>query len=145
MSSANNNFDNVYAQQPPPEHHQHRTSDVLPGARGADQDTVDYSADVTNDSRVWQTNNERRFGAGTDTGAVMAGGQHSTTETGIPSTTDSGLDRAADDSDRPMNVQPTSAGESIVQVCRFASILSIFVQVELLSTVRMTCLKVTQR
>ena len=43
---------------------------------GAPQAAVDYSADVTNDSGVWESRNERRFGAGTDTGAVMAGGQH---------------------------------------------------------------------
>ncbi|KIP05686.1 hypothetical protein PHLGIDRAFT_119589 [Phlebiopsis gigantea 11061_1 CR5-6] len=106
MSSATNNFDNVYAQQPPPQHHQHTSSDILPGARGASEGTFDYSADVTTDPRVWQTNNERRFGAGTDTGAVMAGGQHSTTETDAPST----WDNSAAHPDRPMNVQTTNAG-----------------------------------
>ena len=111
MSSANNNFDNVYAQQPPPEHHQHRSSDVLPGARGANNGAVDYSSNVTNDSDVWQTNNERRFGAGTDTDAVMAGGQHSTTATNVPSTTDNAFEP-----ERPLNVQPTSAGELTVCV-----------------------------
>ena len=86
MSSIDNNFDNVYVAQPPPAHHQHQSSDVLPGARGADHAAVDYSADVTNDSRTWEGKNERRFGAGTDTGAVMAGGQHEGGQTGLPST-----------------------------------------------------------
>ena len=119
MSSATNNFDNVYAQQPPPEHHQHTSSDILPGARGANEGAVNYSADVANDSRVWQTNNERRYGAGTDTGAVMAGGQHSTTDTDVPSTWDSN----ASDSNRPMNVQPTSTGE--IDICCFSLLLTL--------------------
>ena len=113
MSSAQNNFDNVYVTQPPPEHHKHQSSDVLPGARGAQQDPVDYSADVTNDSRVWQGKNERRYGAGTDTGAVMAGGQHASDETQPPSTfDDQRFERSsgAGQSDRPLNVQPTSQG-----------------------------------
>lgn len=99
------NVGNVYAHQLPPAHHQHRSSDVLPGARGAQQPALDYSPEVTNDSRVWKDTNERRFGAGTDTSAVMAGVQHSTTDTSVPSTMDH-----EEQSDRPMNVQPTGAG-----------------------------------
>lgn len=96
------NDTNLFTSQPPPQHHQHDSSDVLPGARGGDP-TVDYSADVMNDSQTWQSNNERRFGAGTGTGAVMAGGQHG------------GGDYEDDHHDameegRPMNVQPTRAG-----------------------------------
>lgn len=113
MSSAANNYDNVYVALPPPEHHKHQSSDVLPGARGAQQGPADYSADVPNDSRVWQNNNERRFGAGTDTGAVMAGGQHAGEETESPSAfEDQRFDQGsnASQSDRPLNAQPTSQG-----------------------------------
>lgn len=115
MSSAATNYDNVYVAQPPPEHHKHQSSDVLPGARGAHQGAVDYSADVTNDSGVWESRNERRFGAGTDTGAVMAGGQHAGGQTDIPSTMDDQRfehGAGTGESDRPLNVQPTSQGTS---------------------------------
>jgi hypothetical protein len=112
MSSADNNFDNVFATQPPPAHHQHRSSDVLPGVRGANQGAVNYSADVTNDSRVWEGKNERHFGAGTDTGAVMAGGQHAGGQTGLPSTIETDEEHHEEHhEERPMNVQPTGAGK----------------------------------
>ncbi|KAF7795733.1 hypothetical protein EIP86_006899 [Pleurotus ostreatoroseus] len=100
-----NDFSNVLAQQPPPQHRTHASSDVLPGAKGGAA-ALDYSAEVTNDPQAWETNNERRFGAGTDTGAVMAGGQHR----GDTNTFDEDHPRDAMHEERPMNVQPTSAG-----------------------------------
>ncbi len=107
MSSTNNNhLDdnlNVFAAQPAPEHHTHQSSDVLPGARGV-APAPDYSADNTNDSGVWEGNNKRRFGAGTDTNAVMAGGQHN----GDNYTATDDADFEHDE--RPMNVKSTGAG-----------------------------------
>ena len=74
---------NTFTAQHPPSHHLHGSSDPLPGARGAPAPAApNYSADVTNDSRVWQNRNDREFGAGSDTAAVMAGGQHSAGSTG---------------------------------------------------------------
>ncbi|THG95966.1 hypothetical protein EW026_g5770 [Hermanssonia centrifuga] len=107
MSSTNNNhLDdnlNVFAAQLAPEHHTHQSSDVLPGARGV-APAPDYSADNTNDSGVWEGNNKRRFGAGTDTNAVMAGGQHN----GDNYTATDDADFEHDE--RPMNVKSTGAG-----------------------------------
>ncbi|EIW56831.1 uncharacterized protein TRAVEDRAFT_128527 [Trametes versicolor FP-101664 SS1] len=97
----------TFATQPPPSHHIHDSSDVLPGARGAAQAAPDYSADVTNDSGVWQDRNQREFGAGTDTGAVMAGGQHSTSPESFGDTQGG---RTAFNEDRPMGVEPTERG-----------------------------------
>ncbi|KAI0070871.1 hypothetical protein K474DRAFT_1687280 [Panus rudis PR-1116 ss-1] len=70
---------NPFTTQPPPTHHIHRDSEPLPGARGASAagaNSATYDTNVTNDSQTWKPNNEKHFGAGTDTGAVMAGGQH---------------------------------------------------------------------
>lgn len=97
----------TFATQPPPSHHIHDSSDVLPGARGAAQAAPDYSADVTNDSGVWQDRNQREFGAGTDTGTVMAGGQHSTSPEPFEDTQGG---RTAFNEDRPMGVEPTERG-----------------------------------
>jgi len=89
MSSTNatdftNGVDNAaFTQQPPPSHHIHRESEILPGARGAEHPAPNYDASVTNDDKIWTGKNERQFGAGTDTGAVMAGGQHTTDQTGL--------------------------------------------------------------
>lgn len=97
-----NTHNNPYVSQPPPEHHVHRDSEVLPGARDAAA-SANYDASLTNDSQTWKDNNQRQFGAGTDDRNVMAGGQHDTS--GAP---DSG--RNAFNSERPLNVQPTSQG-----------------------------------
>jgi len=112
-SSAYSADANPFAAQPPPSHHIHRDSEVLPGARGAERQPPNYDASNTNDQATWVPDNERRFGAGTDTTAPMAGGQHSTSATGV-----SGGDydqpppagRNAYSEDRPMNVHPTSQG-----------------------------------
>ncbi|OBZ74533.1 hypothetical protein A0H81_05193 [Grifola frondosa] len=98
--------DATFSRQPVPTHHVHHSSDVLPGARGGTP-PADYSTDVTNDPRTWQDNNQRRFGAGTDTSAVMAGGQHNTPEAGAHQTAPV---HSAFNEDRPMDVQPTSQG-----------------------------------
>ncbi|KAI0632721.1 hypothetical protein C8Q77DRAFT_1073741 [Trametes polyzona] len=100
----------TFTTQPPPSHHIHNSSDPLPGARGAAAaQAPNYSAEVTNDSRVWQDRNQREFGAGTDTGAVMAGGQHSADPDTARST--SAQDgRTAFSEDRPMDVEPTERG-----------------------------------
>ncbi|KAI8992791.1 hypothetical protein BD414DRAFT_482217 [Trametes punicea] len=98
------------SQYPPTETVQQTSSDPLPGARGAAPAAPNYSADVTNDSRVWHAppdRNERQYGAGTDTGAVMAGGQHQAEETG---SLDEGAGKTAYTEDRPMGVQPTERG-----------------------------------
>ncbi|KAI0728821.1 hypothetical protein C8Q72DRAFT_875553 [Fomitopsis betulina] len=63
-------------------HHIHRDSETLPGARGSAA-AANYSTDVTNNDRVWQDNNQRRFGAGTGDRAYPVW---------------------------PLNVQPTAAG-----------------------------------
>ncbi|EPS99212.1 hypothetical protein FOMPIDRAFT_1030937 [Fomitopsis schrenkii] len=95
-----------FVTQRPPEHHIHRDSEVLPGARGS-APAPDYSADVTNNDRVWQDNNQRQFGAGTDDRAVMGGAQHQSAA--APSTrAQSGRD--AYNEDRPLDAQPTPAG-----------------------------------
>lgn len=112
MTSSSNNFDNVFATQPPPAHHTHNSSDVLPGARGGDS-APNYSTDVTEDARVWETSNERRFGAGTDTTTVMAGGQHRGGDSALPSMQDNSFAHDAHHEERPLNVQPASAGETI--------------------------------
>ncbi|CCL99813.1 uncharacterized protein FIBRA_01837 [Fibroporia radiculosa] len=106
MSSTNSNT-NPFVTQPPPEHHVHRDSEVLPGAKRGGQ-APDYSADVTNDSKTWADNNQRRFGAGTDDHMVMAGGQHDTL--GTRSTPDGQQGNNAYTQDRPMDVKPTSQG-----------------------------------
>lgn len=98
-----NTHNNPYVSQPPPEHHVHRDSEVLPGARDAAA-SANYDASLTNDSQTWKDNNQRQFGAGTDDRNVMAGGQHDTS--GAP---DSG--RNAFNAERPLDVQPTSQGE----------------------------------
>ncbi|KZT65068.1 hypothetical protein DAEQUDRAFT_814502 [Daedalea quercina L-15889] len=90
--------------QRPPEHHIHRDSEVLPGARGG-TDATNYSADVVDNDRVWQDNNQRQYGAGTDDHAIMGGAQH---QSAAPSSAASGHN--AYNEHRPMNVQPTSAG-----------------------------------
>ena len=101
--SSNTNYTptRLPADAPPPAHHLHKSSDVLPGARGASSAPApppNYAAEVTNDDEAWKSRNEREFGAGTDTRGVMAGGQY---------------DRA---DERPMGVQPTEQGEcSIAQ------------------------------
>lgn len=97
-----------FVTQRPPEHHIHRDSEVLPGARGS-APAPDYSADVTNNDRVWQDNNQRQFGAGTDDRAVMGGAQHQSAA--APSTrAQSGRD--AYNEDRPLDAQPTPAGKT---------------------------------
>ncbi|KAH9856179.1 hypothetical protein C2E23DRAFT_866235 [Lenzites betulinus] len=98
---------NTFSTQPPPSHHIHDSSDPLPGTRGAAAPPPNYSAEVTNDSRVWQSRNEREFGAGTDTGAVVAGAQHSTSPGPMTSESDG---QSAFTEDRPMGVQPTERG-----------------------------------
>ncbi|RPD76813.1 hypothetical protein L226DRAFT_611240 [Lentinus tigrinus ALCF2SS1-7] len=93
--------DNTFATQPPPTHHVHKSSDVLPGARGAaasdSQSAPNYSTDVTENPRVWQDAHERMYGAGSDTRAVVAGGQYDSPNTGVGS-------------ERPMDVQLTEQG-----------------------------------
>ena len=90
----------AFATQPPPAHHVHKSSDVLPGARGAAQAAPDYSTDVTENPRVWQDEHERNYGAGSDTRQVVAGGQHDTPDDG----------RSAFTEDRPLGVEPTEQG-----------------------------------
>ncbi|KAI0776638.1 hypothetical protein BD413DRAFT_610249 [Trametes elegans] len=103
-STANNTF----TAQPPPAHHIHRDSEPLPGSRGAAPAAPNYDAAVTNDSATWQSRNEREFGAGTDTGAVVAGGQHQGGRGPFGSNpTDS---RTAYDEPRPLGVEPTERG-----------------------------------
>ncbi|EMD32826.1 hypothetical protein CERSUDRAFT_161359 [Gelatoporia subvermispora B] len=102
MSSGN------YASIPPPVHRQHNSDDVLPGAQGGLR-PADYSTEVTNDSRTWKSNNERQFGAGTDTGAVMAGGQHDSPEQ-HQARSQSDVGHNAFSEDRPLGVEPTSEG-----------------------------------
>ena len=93
-----------FVNQRPPEHHIHRDSEALPGARGS-APAADYSADVMNNEHVWQDNNQRQFGAGTDDRAVMGGAQHqSASAPGAQS------GRNAYNEERPLNVQPTSEG-----------------------------------
>ncbi|KAH9837672.1 uncharacterized protein C8Q71DRAFT_555496 [Rhodofomes roseus] len=94
----------AYATQRPPEHHIHRDSEALPGARGGAA-AANYAPDVTNNERVWQDNNERQFGAGTDDRAVMGGAQH---QSAASPSAESG--HTAYNEDRPLSVQPTSAG-----------------------------------
>ncbi|THH27454.1 hypothetical protein EUX98_g6730 [Antrodiella citrinella] len=80
-----------------------------------------YDTPVTNDSQTWKSNNEKRFGAGTDTGNVVAGGQYST----IPSSslgeedpsfrhggtgTPPASTHDAPREERPLGVQSTSQG-----------------------------------
>ncbi|RDX46084.1 hypothetical protein OH76DRAFT_1457396 [Lentinus brumalis] len=93
---------NTFATQPPPTHHTHKSSDVLPGARGASQVAQDYSTNVTENPRVWQDEHERKYGAGSDTRAVVAGGQHDAPNTNTGS--------SAFEGERPMGVQPTEQG-----------------------------------
>ncbi|KAH9886962.1 hypothetical protein C8Q73DRAFT_794998 [Cubamyces lactineus] len=105
---------NTFTTQPPPSHHLHGSSDPLPGARGAAPAAPNYSADVTNDSRVWQDRNQREFGPGSDTAAVMAGGQHSAGTTGpgkeASAYDDNTMGKTAFNEDRPLGVQPTERG-----------------------------------
>ncbi|KAI0742484.1 hypothetical protein C8Q80DRAFT_1258777 [Daedaleopsis nitida] len=94
-------IDNTFASQPPPAHHTHKSSDVLPGARGA-QPAADYSTGVTENPRAWQDQHERTYGAGSDTRQVMGGGQHDAPE--------NATGRTAHTEDRPLDVQPTDQG-----------------------------------
>lgn len=116
----------TFATQPPPSHHVHKSSDVLPGARGAagQQAPPDYSMDVTENSRVWQEpqdsdQHERTtYGAGSDTRQVVPGGQHDydtpkNTQTASAPATGAGAGsgppgHGAYSEDRP---QPTEQGE----------------------------------
>ncbi len=101
MSSTNTGgAGNTFATQPPPTHHTHKSSDVLPGARGASQAAQNYSTDVTENPRVWQDEHERKYGAGSDTRAVVAGGQHDAPNTRSPEF----------EGARPLGVQPTEQG-----------------------------------
>ncbi|OSX64775.1 hypothetical protein POSPLADRAFT_1044230 [Postia placenta MAD-698-R-SB12] len=97
-----NTHNNPYVSQPPPEHHVHRDSEVLPGARDAAA-SANYDASLTNDSQTWKDNNQRQFGAGIDDCNVMAGGQHDTS--GAP---DSG--RNAFNSERPLDASGVAIG-----------------------------------
>ncbi|PCH42892.1 hypothetical protein WOLCODRAFT_58811, partial [Wolfiporia cocos MD-104 SS10] len=99
---------NAYVSQPPPAHHIHRDSEALPGARGGSS-AADYSADVTNDSRTWTDNNQRRFGAGTDDSHIMAGGQHDSPGASR-ATSGSDAGHNAFNQERPLDVEPTSQG-----------------------------------
>jgi len=120
MSGADN-FDNTFSTQPPPSHHVHRDSEILPGAKGAESKAAPYDTSVTNDSQTWKSNNEKRFGAGTDTGNVMAGGQHTSAPSSSLGEEDPTFRHAgagtpptsqhnAFQEERPLGVQPTSQG-----------------------------------
>ncbi|THH21764.1 hypothetical protein EUX98_g8285 [Antrodiella citrinella] len=111
----------TFTTQPPPSHHVHRDSEILPGGKGAEFQAAPYDTSVTNDSQTWKSNNEKRFGAGTDTGNVVAGGQHSTIPSSSlgeenPSFRHGGtgtLPASTHDApreERPLGVQPTSQG-----------------------------------
>lgn len=56
MSSINNTTAQAFQTQPAPEHHQHDSSDILPGARSdkAPAAGADYSVDATNDVGTWE-------------------------------------------------------------------------------------------
>ena len=110
MSSTTNTNTNytptrLPADAPPPAHHLHKSSDVLPGARGASSaqqsspapPPPNYAAEVTNDDEAWKSRNEREFGAGTDTRGVIAGGQYDRAE-------------REGERERPLGVQPTDQG-----------------------------------
>lgn len=144
--SSTHNFDdntaNLLSTQPPPTHHTHRSSDPIATAG------PDYSPEVTNDPQAWKSSNERRFGAGTDTRTVMGGGQHAGDT--APSTNfdegDSGDGRDAFTEDRPMNVNPSGAGEfpiaSYVDLCANGIFSP---KAESPSTEEMTCQKAKPR
>lgn len=133
MSGAYGN--NTFSSQPPPSHHIHRDSEVLPGTQGAEYPPAPYDTETTTNPETWKSNNERQFGAGTDTGNVMAGGQHSTAATGTGSSlgdadpsfrhggtgtppTSTGHASAKNDThdafheDRPLGVKHTHEGKS---------------------------------
>ncbi|KAI0705993.1 hypothetical protein C8T65DRAFT_809580 [Cerioporus squamosus] len=101
-TNTNSGTANTFATQPPPTHHVHKSSDVLPGARGASQAAPNYSTDVTENPRVWQDAHERKYGAGSDTRAVVAGGQHDSPNADTGS--------SAFEGERPLGVQPTEQG-----------------------------------
>ncbi|KAI0798167.1 hypothetical protein C8Q75DRAFT_802059 [Abortiporus biennis] len=91
--------DSTFSAQPPPSHHIHRDSEILPGARDSHTAAAPYDVETTNNDRTWKDANQQRYGAGTDTGAVMAGGQHS----GNPGS-------SINDAHRPLDVQPAPEG-----------------------------------
>lgn len=97
---------NEFTLQPPPEHHVHRDSEILPGFKGSSGPTHNYDASVTNDEQTWRPNGEKAFGAGSDTNAIMSGGQHSAD----PDSTQQREGKNPFADDRPMNVQPTNQG-----------------------------------
>ncbi|CAL1697758.1 unnamed protein product [Somion occarium] len=100
---------NPFAVQQPPEHHIHRDSEPLPGAGGVPGAAPDYDATqaVTNESREWQPNHEKGFGAGSETGAVVGGGQHSADPDDAPFR-EQGRDAFIEA--RPLDVKPTERG-----------------------------------
>lgn len=116
MSTSQSNYPgpNQFAVQPPPEHHIHRDSEPLPGVKGSSGAAPNYDASVTNDSRTWKPNGEKAFGAGSDTRAVMSGGQHSAD----PDSTQQREGKNAFTDDRPMNVEPTNQGLSSKRLMR---------------------------
>ncbi|KAI0753615.1 hypothetical protein C8Q74DRAFT_1211078 [Fomes fomentarius] len=103
----------TFATQPPPSHHVHKSSDVLPGARGTagQQAAPDYSMDVTESSRVWQEpqdsaqHDRTTYGAGSDTRR----GQHDS-DYDAPTPTNTHTAPATGAGDRPLGVQPTEQG-----------------------------------
>ena len=112
---------NQFTVQPPPEHHIHRDSEPLPGTRGQPSAPANYDASVTNDERTWQSNSEKAFGAGSDTRAVMSGGQHSADPDSAQH-----QGRNAFTEERPLNVQPTNRGMCSLSSTYWPSILTGF-------------------
>lgn len=109
MSSANftNQSDPTFTAQPPPAHHIHRDSEILPGARGAETKSSDYGTAVTNDPQTWARQDQQRP-SGVDSHGAIAGAQHGL---GVGETDHSGHHgRSALSEDRPLGVQPASQG-----------------------------------
>jgi len=91
MSSFENTNTQAFQEQPAPQHHQHASSDLLPGARSnkkAPTTGADYSSGVLDDVGTWEQ------------GPISQGRGNDEFE----------HKNTAFNSDRPMNAQPSGAG-----------------------------------
>jgi hypothetical protein len=123
MNNESYNIDSV----PPstrPEHHLHDTSDRLPGAKGA-APTVDYSVGTVDrtPSSAWDdqpTTHRTDRGNHHSTTTHSSTTHHPTSHTGLDSAkppmtrSDSAKGKTAFETERPLGVKPTPAGQLVI-------------------------------
>ena len=124
---------NHFITQPPPSHHVHRDSEPLPGSDAQNKGTyppAPYETTTLNDPNTWKSDNEKRYGAGSDTNNVIAGGGFSAGGSSLGQSDNTrgqadpavgghhrssgtGVQHDAFHEDRPLNVKPAPEGPYI--------------------------------